>query len=263
MNKIIQGDCIEELGKMATGTFDLAVNDPPYNISYSYDLYEDDKSDEEYLRWCRGWLFQIHRTLKANGTFWLAIGDAFASDLDVFCRRVLGFHRRSWVLWHFTFGVNCTKKFTPSHTHLFHYVKDPNNFTFNADAIKVPSARQRIYGDKRAKNGGRLPDDLWVLRPQEAENGEFAPAGSVWFEPRVCGTHKERVGHPAQMPLEILRRIIRVSSNLGDLILDPMAGSGVTCVAAKELGRNYCGIELSPNYVKVIEERLAGIGTAA
>jgi site-specific DNA-methyltransferase (adenine-specific) len=256
---IIQGDCVEEMAKMEAGSVDLAFADPPFNIGYQYDVYEDEKGYEEYLDWTAKWVHQVDRLLKPNGTFWLAIGDAFASDLDVLCRRQFGFTRRSWVVWHYTFGVNSVKKFTPSHTHLFHYVKDPKQFTFNAAPVKVPSARQLVYGDKRAKAGGRLPDDVWVLRPQ-TEPSAFDPESDTWFVPRVCGTYKERVGwHPCQMPLAVMDRIIKVSSNPGDLVLDPFAGSGTTLAAARSLGRETIGIELSENYVEGILTRLADV----
>jgi hypothetical protein len=135
---IIQGDCVEEMAKMEAGSVDLAFADPPFNIGYEYDVYEDEKGYEEYLDWTAKWVHQVDRLLKPNGTFWLAIGDAFASDLDVLCRRQFGFTRRSWVIWRYTFGVNSVKKFTPSHTHLFHYVKDPKQFTFNGDSRQGP-----------------------------------------------------------------------------------------------------------------------------
>src|SRR5205085_2488450 len=95
-----------------------------------------------------------HRVLKPSGTFWLAIGDDFAAELKVAFGE-LGFRCRSWVVWYYTFGVNCTKKFSRSHTHLFHFVKNAKEFTFNANAIRVPSARQLVY-DPFAGSGTTL-----------------------------------------------------------------------------------------------------------
>lgn len=253
-NVVIQGDCVEETKKFPSDSIELVCSDPPFNIDFSYDVYEDKKSADEYLRWTYDWGCEMKRVLKPSGTFWLAIGDAFASELDVLFRKKLGFHRRNWVIWSYSFGVNCKRKFTPSHTHLFYYVKDPKNFTFNAEAIKVPSARM-AYGDKRAKVGGRLPDDTWVLQPKYLE-GEFGPDKDTWLVSRVCGTFNERVNHPCQMPLAILERIVKVSSNPGDTVLDPFAGSGTTLVAAKKFGRKFIGVELSENYCQVIKERL-------
>lgn len=275
-NEVIQGDCIAEMLRIDSESIDIVYTDPPFDIGYEYDAYEDNRGWENYRKWAMGWGAQILRVLKPSGTFWLAMGDNLASDLDVLFRRELGFHRRSWVVWFYTFGVNSKKKLTPSHTHLFHYVKNPTKFTFNGDAIKVPSARQMVYGDKRAKNGGRLPDDTWVvrgcasppltpagfvLRPQDMPEGEQTD-DSLWFIPRVCGTYKERCGwHNCQQPLAVVERVLKLSSNPGDIVLDPFAGSGTTLVAAKKLGRKYVGIELSENYVAGIRKRLEATTT--
>lgn len=172
------------------------------------------------------------------------------------------FHRelklalRSWVIWYYTFGVNCKRKFTRSHAHLFYFVKDPKNFTFNETAIRVPSARQLVYADKRANPQGRLPDDTWILRPQDVPGG-FTPDQDTWYVSRVCGTFKERAGwHGCQMPERLLGRIIEACSSPGETVLDPFGGSGTTLVVAKKLERRFLGFELSPEYCRQIEERL-------
>lgn len=245
--------------RLESASVDLAFADPPFNIGYEYDVYDDSRDPRQYLKWSRDWATQIVRVLKPNGTFWLAIGDEYAAELKVLFHRDLGLTLRSWVVWYYTFGVHCTRKFTRSHVHLFHFVKNPNEFTFNGDAIRVPSARQLVYNDARANPKGRLPDDTWVLRPQDLSEG-FQPDHDVWSISRVCGTFRERQGfHGCQMPEQVLGRIIRVSSNPGDLVLDPFAGSGTTLAVSKKLGRDYLGFEISPNYVEDIEKRLASI----
>lgn len=258
-NTLHLGDCIEGLRSLPEGSVDLVFADPPFNIGYKYDLYEDRKSADEYLAWSKLWIEQVKRVLKPTGTFWLAIGDDFAAELKVLAQRELGFCCRSWVIWYYTFGVNCTKKFSRSHTHLLHFVKDRKKFTFNVDAIKVPSARQTVYADDRAASGGRLPDDTWILRPQDAESS-FTPEESTWYFPRVAGTFKERLGfHGCQMPEQLLARIIRVSSNPGEFVLDPFGGSGSTLAVAKKLNREWMGFELSENYVQRVRARLEKI----
>jgi site-specific DNA-methyltransferase (adenine-specific) len=258
MNSLVQGDCLDAFAQLDKQSVDLVFADPPFNIGYDYDTYDDQKESDDYVEWCRKWGLEIHRVLKSNGTFWLAIGDDFAAELKVAFQKI-GFRCRSWVVWYYTFGVNCKKKFSRSHTHLFHFVKDPRDFTFNADAIKVPSARQLVYADVRAKAGGRLPDDTWILRPQDMTTS-FTPEEDVWYFPRVCGTFKERAGwHGCQMPEQLLGRIIKASSNPGELVLDPFAGSGTTLVVAKKLGRRWLGFELSENYVSQVNARLDAI----
>jgi site-specific DNA-methyltransferase (adenine-specific) len=244
------------MARLEAGSVDLAFADPPFNIGYEYDVYKDRHDAERYLDWTRAWGRAVDRVLKPTGTFWLAIGDDFAAELKLIFQKELGFTCRSWVIWYYTFGVNCTKKFSRSHTHLFHFVKDPKRFTFNHMAIRVPSARQLVYADSRAVEDGRLPDDTWILRPQDLPDG-FQPDEDTWYFSRVCGTFNERAGwHGCQMPEQLLGRIIRACSNPGDAVLDPFAGSGTTLVAAKKLGRRWIGFELSANYAARTQARL-------
>jgi DNA modification methylase len=257
LDRLYQGDCIAGMGKIEAGSVDLAFADPPFNIGYKYDIYEDRMAADEYLGWTKKWGAALVRTLKPTGTFWLAIGDDFAAELKMIFQRELGLYCRSWVIWYYTFGVHCKQKFSRSHTHLFHFVKDPRNFTFNVDAIRVPSARQLVYADARANAKGRLPDDTWILRPQDVP-ASFGSEENVWYFPRVCGTFKERAGwHGCQMPEQLLGRIIKACSNKGETVLDPFGGSGSTLIVSKKLQRRYLGFELSKSYAEQIQTRLA------
>jgi len=255
-DKLYNRDCIEGMSEIPAESIELAFADPPFNIGYEYDVYEDRRAADEYLSWTRKWGAALVRALKPDGTFWLAIGDDFAAELKLIFQKELKLCCRSWVIWYYTFGVNCKYKFSRSHTHLFHFVKDSKNFTFNRDKIRVPSARQLVYADARAHAKGRLPDDTWILRPQDAPQS-FKPEEDVWYVPRVCGTFKERAGwHGCQMPEQLLGRIIKVSSNPGDTVLEPFGGSGTTLVVAKKLNRRFIGFELSKSYASQIQARL-------
>lgn len=248
---LIHGDALDIChDSVKTESVDLIIADPPFGINYQYDEYKDDLNAKEYLAWSQKWMGTMYRVLKPNGTMWVCSGDKYAAELCVLAKS-LGFSLRSWVIWCFTFGVNCTNNFTPSHTHLFYLTKHKTKFTFNPPAIKVPSARELIYNDKRAKKGGRLPDNTWILRPQNAEaEGGLGPQSSVQHVPRVAGTFKERAGyHGCQMPEAVMARIIKACSNLNDFILDPFAGSCVSMFVAKKLGRDGIGIDISKNYI--------------
>ena len=266
-NRILNEDCLNALAQLDDGSVDLAFADPPFNIGYEYDVYEDRQAADDYLSWCQQWIGQLHRVLKADGTFWLAIGDEFAAELKLLAQREFGFVCRSWVVWYYTFGVNCTRKFSRSHAHLFHFVKDSKKFTFNFADIRVPSARQTVYGDDRANPNGRLPDDTWIipppdtftLRPQDVP-GSLQPEEDTWYFPRVAGTFKQRTRwHGCQMPEQLLGRIIRACSNEQELVIDPFGGSGTTLAVAKKLNRRFIGSELSKEYAANIEKRLAAI----
>ncbi len=281
-NQIVQGDSIQLLNESPEGWVDLCFADPPFNIGYLYHGYDDEKDVAEYVEWSEKWMRAVYRALKPTGSFYLAIGDEFAADLAVIARRKIGFHLRNWIVWHYTFGQQTKKMFAKSHTHILYFSKQKpepgmTNITFNADAIRVKSARQTTYDDARANPKGKLPDDTWYLRPQEAGGkslvepdgrvltpeeaaafGYFGSNTDVWNESRVCGTFKEREGwHGCQMPIGVLNRIIQASSNPGDVVLDPFNGSGTTVVSAALLGRKYLGIDQSAEYVGYAQKRLA------
>jgi DNA modification methylase len=256
-NELWTGDCIQLLPKIQEPCVDLIFADPPFNIGYEYDVYEDSQDHHDYLAWTKKWLQASLATLKPNGSIWVAIGDEYAADMKI-CLDSCGLTMRNWVIWHYTFGVNCQKKFNRSHAHLFYYVKNPKQFTFNADPVRVASARMTTYADRRANPVGKLPDDTWFLRPQESEE-HFSPMSDTWSVSRVCGTFKERTGHPCQMPEAVLERVILASSNEGDLVLDPFAGSGTTLAVAKKLNRKYLGIELSADYAAAVKLRLKNV----
>jgi len=253
-DEVVTGNCLEVMSTLPAGSIDLAFADPPFNIGYDYDVYDDRRAKTEYLYWTEQWLAGVRRVLKPNGSFFVAIGDEYAAEMKIRLD-ALGFTMRNWIVWHYTFGVNCKKKFNRSHAHIFYYVANPKAFTFNPTDVRVPSARMTTYADSRANPIGKLPDDTWVLRPQESD-AHFQSDADTWYLPRVCGTFKERTGHPCQMPEAVLDRIIQVASNPGDVVMDPFAGSGTTLASAKKLGRKYLGVELSEEYADAVRKRL-------
>jgi len=237
-DQVYCGDCIEMLNGCDGPFADLIFADPPFNIGYQYDTYNDRRNYDEYVQWTRRWMQACLSVLKPAGSFYIAIGDEYAAEVRLIARD-LPLHLRNWIIWHYTFGQNTKRKFARSHTHIFYFVRDSKNFTFNDAAVRVPSARQLVYNDRRAHPAGKIPDD-------------------VWRYPRVCGTFKERQGwHSCQMPVKLLARIIKASSNPGDVVLDPFSGSGTTLVAAAVLNRRYVGIELSRQYVESTRKRIA------
>ena len=241
VNEIVCGDCLKVMPTWPAGSVDLIFADPPFNIGYKYDVYEDRRAYDEYKAWTEAWIAGCTRLLKPEGSMYVAIGDDFAAEVRL-AGRDAGLHLRNWIIWNYTFGQATKLKFARSHTHIFYFTKDPRQFTFNAEAVRVLSDRQKEYNDKRSASGGKLPDDTWT---------QF---------PRVCGTFDERTEFPCQMPEALLARIIRTSSDPGEIVLDPFGGSGTTPATAHKLGRRYVAVELSPDYAEGIRRRLERIG---
>lgn len=238
-NRIILGDCVKILRGIPDGSVDLVFTDPPYNIGVKYDVHKDTMERSDYLAWSREWIGECARALKEEGSIYIAINDEHASEF-VGILKGLGLCMRNWIIWHYTFGQAQKKKFSRAHTHILYFTKDPTRFTFNSEAIRVRSVRQEI-GDKRANPRGKVPDDVWTIS-------------------RVAGTFNERVkDFPCQMPVKLLERVIRTSSNPGEIVLDPFCGTGTTPYVARLLGRKYIAIELSPEYQRISEARLGSL----
>jgi site-specific DNA-methyltransferase (adenine-specific) len=237
-NKIVCDDCVKLLRQVEKPFADLIFADPPFNIGYTYDKYHDRKASDRYIAWTTDWISACTAVLQPHGSFYIAIGDDYAANVKLIAD-AQGLVLRNWIIWHYSFGQQTKNKFARAHTHIFYFVKDAKNFAFNDEMVRVISDRQKKYADKRANPAGKMPDDVW---------NEYA---------RVCGTFTERTGFPCQMPESLLARIIRVSSNEGDWVLDPFCGSGTTAAVAHKLGRAYTTIDLSEQYVEAAKERIA------
>jgi DNA modification methylase len=236
--EVITGDCVEVLNGLPAGFADLVFADPPFNIGLDYPGHDDRLPRSEYLAWTDRWLAAVVRSLSPSASLFVQIAAELAGYLQVRLDG-LGLHWRNTVVWHYTFGPNQKRKFAPCHQQVLYYVRDPGRFTFNADAVRVPSDRQTKYNDRRADPRGKVPGDVWAV-------------------PRVCGTFKERRGHVCQTPEALLRRVVAVASNPGDLVLDPFAGTGTTLAVARQMGRRFLGVEKSPVTADLARARLAG-----
>ena len=232
------GDCLDILPTLERESVDLVVTDPPYNIGIDYGSGKKADRRVDYDLWCGRWINWCYRALKPHGSIWVISGQEHGADIDISMRNC-DLVVRNRITWHETFGVQCQRKFARTSRPIYYAVKDAKNFTFNREAVTVPSDRQTKYGDRRAAPGGKVIGDVWQIN-------------------RVCGTFKERVaGVPTQLPSELVARIIGVSSNPGDVVLDPFAGSGTTLAVAKQMGRKATGIELNPEYASIARKRVA------
>ena len=244
VNTCLHGDSVAWMAGVTDPFADLVIADPPFNINFPYDSYNDRLPEDVYLDWSRQWIKLASALMVGDGNLLICMGDEHVSDLDVICRKELGLHRLNWMIWHYKFGqsgkLDSRRKFTRSKTHILRFGKIENPY-FNAAAVAVPSDRQRLYSDKRADPRGKCPDDVFIHK-------------------RVCGTHHERFpGIATQMPVALLRPWVKAMCKPGGFVFDPFPGSGSSLDAAKREGCQFLGVELSRTYTDRILDRLSRI----
>lgn len=239
-SRIIEGDVIASLERNRSKPA-LIFADPPYNQGVRYGgrrAHADRRPRREYVEWCGSWIGAASERLAPRGSMWVLCSEKYADDIGPILTRRIG-PRINRVLWRETFGNYQQGKFPSGHRHLFYHAADPRRRTWNADAIRVPSARQAVYKDKRANPKGRIPDDVWVF-------------------PRICGTYHERDRRfPNQVPEALLERVVKCATNRGDLVLELFTGSGSMGIVCKRLGRRYLGIEIDRENVQMATARIA------
>lgn len=243
-HKIIHGDALEALKTLPDNSVDLIFADPPYNIGKNFNGHiEKWKTEEAYLKWCYEWLDLCIQKLKPNGSFYVMTATQFMPFFDIYLRKKL--HILSRIVWYYdSSGVQAKKYFGSMYEPILFCVKDKNNYTFNSNDILVEAKT----GAKRKLIDYRKPVPT-------VYSSEKVP-GNVWEFPRVRYRMEEYENHPTQKPIALLERIIKASSNKGDLVLDPFSGTFTTCFVAKELGRKSIGIELQDEYIKIGLRRL-------
>lgn len=243
-HKIIHGDALEALKTLPDNSVDLIFADPPYNIGKNFNGHiEKWETEESYLHWCYDWLDLCIRKLKPSGSFYVMTATQFMPFFDIFLRKKL--YILSRLVWYYdSSGVQAKKYFGSMYEPILFCVKDKNNYIFNTDDILV-----------EAKTGAKRKLIDYRKTVPTVYNSKKVP-GNVWEYARVRYRMDEYENHPTQKPIALLERIIRSSSNLGDLVLDPFSGTFTTCFVAKELGRDCIGIELQEEYVKIGLRRL-------
>ncbi len=244
-HRIILGDALDILTKeIANCSIDLIFADPPYNIGKNFmDLPDKWDSDESYLEWCYKWLELCIKKLKSNGSMYVMTATQHMPYFDIFLRDNVTILSR--IVWYYdSSGVQAKNYFGSLYEPILHCVKDKNNYTFNSEDILV-----------EAKTGAvRKLIDYRKSMPT-VYNSKKVP-GNVWEIPRVRYRMAEYENHPTQKPTALLERIIKASSNEGDIVLDPFSGTFTTSFVAKQLKRKSIGIEMQEEYVKIGLRRL-------
>jgi site-specific DNA-methyltransferase (adenine-specific) len=247
-NTLYLGSCIDVLPTIPDESVDLVFADPPYNIGKTFGDFKDSwPSDIQYAKWCFNWLQLLLRKLKPTGSIYLMTSTQAMPYLDLWMRRRLSVMAR--IVWHYdSSGVQAKQRYGSMYEPILFAVKDPKAYTFNASAIKV------------AAKTGAVRKLIDYRKPTPTPYNSSKVPGNVWYFPRVRFRMKEYEEHPTQKPEALLDRIIKASSNPGDTVLDPFAGTFTTCAVADRLERRSIGIEIQESFFKIGLRRL-GIHT--
>lgn len=244
IDTVTTGDCLEVMHKIEDNSVDMSFADPPFNLEKKYTSYKDQKPDKQYLNWCSNWLHELVRVTKPTGSIfvhnipkWLTYFADILNEIAYF---------RHWIAWD-AMSNPLGKTLLPAHYGILFYTKQPNGFKFYE--IRAPHKRCRVCNSYVKDYGGK--------KDQMHSFGSLV--SDVWTDIHRIRHSVRRDEHPCQLPLPILERIVLMSTDPGDVVLDPFLGTGTTAIAAKTLGRHFVGIDVDPKYSKIAREKIKNV----
>jgi len=269
MNKIFFGDNLSLLKSLPSESIQLIYIDPPFNTGkqqartqmktvrdsdgdrtgFKGERYKTVRlgsrgyadSFPDFLSFLEPRLEEARRLLAPNGSIYFHIDYREVHYCKILLDEIFG--RESFlneIIWAYDYGARSKKKWSAKHDNILWYAKNPNDYIFNYDAVeRIPYMAPSLVGEEKAARGKTITD--------------------TWWHTIVSPTGKEKTGYPTQKPLGILRRIIAVSSNKGDMVLDFFAGSGTTGIAAHELGRRFILVDSNKQAIQVMKKRFSKI----
>ena len=253
--EIHQGDSLLLLPTLPSDSAQIIIADPPYNIGKDFGNDSDKKPMDEYLVWCDQWIKECLRILKPNGTMFIY---GFSEILALITARIPFSINRRWLIWHYTNkNVASLNFWQRSHESILVLWKEDK--VFNRDQVREPYTDgflKGAAGKKRAATKGRFSNGT-TETTYTAHPAGALPRDVIKVPALAGGAGKsERVDHPTQKPLALCEILLKSCQQSEGYVLVPFAGSGSECVAAKKLKLPFVGMELNPDYVKLIQTRL-------
>ena len=266
--KLITNDCLLAMRSIQDETIDMVYLDPPFfsqtkqklkdssGVEYCFSDYWDSK--KEYIEFMRVRLIETHRIINCTGSVFLHCDSSASHYLRTILDDIFGEKNfRSEIIWSYKRWSNSKKGLIPGHQTIFWYSKT-NRYKFHTlyNEYSATTNLDQILQERERNKTGKV-----IYRRDSSGNILLAkeklgvPLSDVWEIPFLNPKAKERVGYPTQKPVELLERIIKISTDEHDLVLDPFCGSGTTLVAAERLGRESIGIDESPDAIKLCNRR--------
>ncbi len=272
MNQLILGDNLEIMRQMPAESVDLIYLDPPFFSNRNYEVIWGDKGEirsfedrwsggiDHYIAWLKERVAEMHRLLKPTGSIYLHCDWHADAYIRVYILDPIFGEKnfRNQLIWHYRRWTAGKKQFQKMHDNIWFYTKSSK---YNFDIPYEP------YGDWIKKDYGYIDEETgkrWRWHTVKGnrykvileDENKGVKCNDVWQINYLGSTSKERIGYPTQKPEALLERIIKASSNEGDIVLDPFCGGGTTCVVAEKLNRSWLAIDQSVAAVKVTEMRI-------
>ena len=240
-DQILRGDCLKILRTLPDECVDVCFADPPFNLEKKYGKYKDRLELDAYLAWCEEWIKELVRVTKPTGSIFLHNIPKWLTYYSAILNQIA--HFRHWISRD-AMSAPLGKTLLPAHYGIIFYTKAPRGYKFYE--VRAPHKRCRLCTGFLKDYGGKK-DQMHVF-------GNLV--SDVWTDIHRIRHNKRRDEHPCQLPIHLLERVILMSTDPGDVVLDPFLGTGTTAIAAKTLGRHYIGIELDEAYVRIAKQKL-------
>ena len=227
LNKVYNKDCLEFMKEIPDEYIDLIIADPPYYKTYGeFDFVF--KDENEYLIWMDKWVEQANRILKDTGGFYCWGTQKMLDKIACYVLSKYNWRKRDLIVWYFKTGRPEKQGYRKETEFMWFYSK--KNHFLNIDDIRIPYTSGGIEKDKRKNPLGKT-------------------CGNVWEFKRIMKNYPEWVNHPTQKPIDLCERIVKASSNVGDIVYIPFAGSGSEIIACIKNKRNYIATEINNEYI--------------
>lgn len=265
-NYLINADCLDVLLKLPDESIDLIYIDPPFCTQRKRNTQKDKTRSyqdnwplgiKEYLEFIIPRLTEMKRILKPTGSIFVHLDYRTVHYIRIEMDKIFGAKNfMNEIIWSYRSGGNSKRWFARKHQNILAYAKRLGEHKFKAIREGNYNTDGLNYDEKgipyKTTRSGRL---------------YFDPHGpiltDVWQIPFISTVGRERTGYPDQKPLEILNRIIRATTEKGDIIADFFCGSGTTAVAAEKLGRSWLAVDINPQAIKTTLERLDALHNEA
>lgn len=253
-DRLINGDCLEQLKEISDNSVDFVFTDPPYNLGKKYSGYTDDLEIKEYFSWCDTWIAELARILKPGRTLALLNIPIWSIRHFLFMETVLQF--QNWIAWDaLSFPV---RLIMPAHYTILAFSKGKSRelpgLMGEAGQTSVSSAPLAFDSLKPLAEEYCLRSTC-VQHRKMMQINDRAALTDLWWDIHRLKHNSRRVDHPTQLPPHLMYRLISVFTKPDEIVLDCFNGSGTTTLTAHQLGRHYIGIERSPKYFKIAQER--------